>query len=346
MNSEVNVFINSIKEKTGISVSVYDAAGKLIAGVNNFFIKAPTAIDGVVLDTQKNLTFFKLKLKGKRYTACLFGASEEQRNYAYLISELAESSFSSDAGLTKTDFLRSVLIGEISYSQTARYKKRFGVTDSPAFVMLATLPDKINVDAQTILKAYINSTSGEVIVIDDTSLALIKFIDEETGAYQSSTEYAEFLVRLVYEETGIRLKITIGGTVSTVSALASSYQQALTASRVSASVGSRGSVHSFKEYVLIKMLEDMPKHKLGEYLDMLMDVDAKEIFADPEMITTAEEFLENSLNMSETSRKLYLHRNTLAYRLDKIEKSTGLNVRKFSDAVTFRLITTLSKLVR
>ena len=94
------------------------------------------------------------------------------------------------------------------------------------------------------------------------------------------------------------------------------------------------------------MLEDLPKFTRGEYLETLMDSGAREIFDDEEMVNTAEEFLENSLNVSETSRKLYLHRNTLTYRLDKIERATGLNIRKFSDAVTFRLITVLSKLSR
>jgi carbohydrate diacid regulator len=94
------------------------------------------------------------------------------------------------------------------------------------------------------------------------------------------------------------------------------------------------------------MLEDLPKYKLNENLAILLDAGAKEIFTDEEMLNTAEEFLENSLNVSETSRKLYLHRNTLTYRLDKIEKATGLNIRKFSDAVTFRLITILSGLIR
>ena len=94
------------------------------------------------------------------------------------------------------------------------------------------------------------------------------------------------------------------------------------------------------------MLEDLPKYKLNENLELLMDAGAKEIFSDEEMLNTAEEFLESSLNTSETSRKLYLHRNTLIYRLDKIEKSTGLNIRKFSDAITFRLITILSRLVK
>mgnify|MGYP001075269717 CR=1 FL=1 len=60
---------------------------------------------------------------------------------------------------------------------------------------------------------------------------------------------------------------------------------------------------------------------------------------------TAEEFLHTSLNVSETSRNLYMHRNTLMYRLDKIERATGLDIRKFQDAMTFRLVMILYKLI-
>ncbi len=344
--TDINVFASSIAQKTGINFSIYDLSGKLVAGENSFFPKDNINFEEIMIDSQKNLTYFVLKIRGKRHIACIFGSGEAQKNYAYLISELAESFFSNEGGLTKAEFMRAVLLGEISFAQTAKYKKKFGISDVEAFVMLATLDDKRSSDVGGILKTYINSSSGEIVSMDDNSFAIIKFVDEETGAYQSSTEYAEFLVKLIYEETGARLKITIGGTVKTLSGLYGSYQQAVTAERVCNSVGSRGSVHSFKEYVLIKMLEDMPKLKLGEYLEMLMDSGAKEIFNDPEMVSTADEFLENSLNVSETSRKLFLHRNTLAYRLDKIEKATGLNIRKFSDAVTFRLITILSKLVK
>jgi carbohydrate diacid regulator len=344
--NDVSVFVNSITQRTGINFSVYDLSGNLVAGVNTFFPKENIDFDGILIDTEKNLTFFELKIRGKRHIGCLFGSSEVQKNYAYLIAEFAEAFFGKEAGLSRSEFLRSVLLGEISFSQTSRYKRKFEINDALAFVMYATLDNKPASDAITILKTYINSGSGEIVPIDDGAFALIKYVDEETGAYQSANEYAEFLVRVVYEETGARLKITIGGTVETVLDLSKSYTQALTASRVSLSVGSRGSVHSFKEYVLIKVLEDLPKLQLGEYLDMLVDQNAREILDDPEMIATADEFLENSLNMSETSRKLYLHRNTLAYRLDKIEKATGLNVRKFADAVTFRLITILSKLVK
>jgi carbohydrate diacid regulator len=106
-----------------------------------------------------------------------------------------------------------------------------------------------------------------------------------------------------------------------------------------------GKVHSYKDYVLIKILEDVPKAKLNEYLQVLLDSPSKEIFESKEMMSTAEEFLENSLNVSETSRKLFLHRNTLTYRLDKIQSVTGLDIRNFSDALTFRLISILAKQV-
>ena len=96
---------------------------------------------------------------------------------------------------------------------------------------------------------------------------------------------------------------------------------------------------------MIRMLEDFPESKLISYLSELTDENSKEIFEDEEMLNTAETFLQNSLNVSETSRNLYMHRNTLLYRLDKIEKATGFNLRSFSDAVSFRVLTLLHKLI-
>jgi carbohydrate diacid regulator len=93
------------------------------------------------------------------------------------------------------------------------------------------------------------------------------------------------------------------------------------------------------------MLEDIPNSKLAEYQAELMDDYSKEILEDEEMVGTAEEFLRCSLNVSETSRNLYMHRNTLLYRLDKIERATGLNIRLFPDAVSFRVLMILHKLL-
>ena len=94
------------------------------------------------------------------------------------------------------------------------------------------------------------------------------------------------------------------------------------------------------------MVEELSPHKQEEYCAELMDEAAREVFEDKELLSTAEEFLLSSLNVSETSRNLYMHRNTLSYRLDKIEKATGLNVRYFSDAVSFRVLSILYQLLK
>lgn len=149
----------------------------------------------------------------------------------------------------------------------------------------------------------------------------------------------------LYEELGVKASVGIGCEMKSFVEIASSYRQASTAVRVSALFSSESKVHTYREYLLVKMLEDLPKDRLKEYMEQFYVESADEVFEDQDMMETAERFLENSLNISETSRDLFMHRNTLMYRLDKIERITGLNIRKFSDAVTFRVITILYKLL-
>ena len=105
-------------------------------------------------------------------------------------------------------------------------------------------------------------------------------------------------------------------------------------------------IYSYKEYVMIKMLSEIPEESLSSYVGTVLDRDGRQILDDPELMETAEQFLKNSLNISETSRSMYMHRNTLIYRLDKIENATGLNLRHFNDAVVFHLLTILKKLAK
>ena len=139
--------------------------------------------------------------------------------------------------------------------------------------------------------------------------------------------------------------VGIGCEVASFSEIAQSYSQAVTAVRVSAMFRDAGEVHSYREYLLVRMLEDVPRSRLEEYMTQFRIGGIGEVFGDEELYETADAFLESSLNLSETSRQLFMHRNTLMYRLDKIERITGLNIRKFSDAVTFRILSVLHRLL-
>ena len=85
-----------------------------------------------------------------------------------------------------------------------------------------------------------------------------------------------------------------------------------------------------------RLIYQLPIPLCRMFIKEIFDGRSPEEF-DEETITTINKFFENSLNVSETSRQLYIHRNTLVYRLDKIEKSTGLDLRVFDDAITFKI---------
>ena len=345
MDADIKVFIGSIKEKTGIAFSVYKPNGEFVGGSGIIYKNIPKSVHGIVLDADNSRTLFPISYKNKNFIGCLDGADIEQKNYAYLISELAENSFFKESGLSKSDFFKAILFGDANHSQISRYMKKYAIKDVPSFVLLVG----VNSEHASEIKEVLSTCAEDndlAIKIDEEQLAFVKFLKKENGDYQSPTEFAEFLKQSIYEEIGVKVKIAIGGTVRAISDLSTSFSQAISAYRMYSIINPKGDIHSYKDYLLIKMLEDLPKYKLNENLELLMDAGAKEIFNDEEMLNTAEEFLESSLNTSETSRKLYLHRNTLIYRLDKIEKATGLNIRKFSDAITFRLITILSRLVK
>ena len=342
MNKEILDFINGISINTGISLSVAILGGQVILG--EWEKGVPQKIDKSPLqDFSQNKTYFTFKFKNKDYVACLDGVGELEKSYAFLISQLAMASRSSE--IDKQEFLRFLVFAQGEVQNPKKFIKKFGLADNPCFAMI------INVDSQKLQDTmeFLNSYGAQgdfTIATDDELIVLVKTCNEDIDDYVSCTEYAEFLTRSLFEETGVKARIGVGGIVETLDKINQSYLQARSALDMMDVLKTSGDVHTYKEYFLIKMLGDMPKSKLIGYLSVLLDGQAKTILEDQELIETAEAFLDNNLNVSETSRKTFLHRNTLSYRLDKIEKATGLNLRKFSDAVSFRIITILSKLTR
>lgn len=346
MKNDFKLFIDGVREKTGLDLAVFSDSGELVGGNASEKETVPDTVKGIVRDEENSRTLFVIRHKQKKFIGRISGVGEPEKNYAFFITELAENYFSKEVEYSRSEFFKAILHGEMDYSHLRKYLNKFSIPELSCFVMIISV-EKGNIDDVVgVLLNYGNADLDFAVKTEEGQCAFIKFTDDVSDEYQSSTQYADFLRQSVYEETGIPVKITVGGTVKSVYDLSASYLQASTALIMSRALDSKGNVHSYKEYILIKLLEDLPKHKLSEGLEILTETNSKEIFSDEEMINTAEEFLENSLNISETSRKLYLHRNTLVYRLDKIEKATGLNVRKFSDAVTFRLITILAKLVK
>lgn len=289
-------------------------------------------------------TFFRFLYKNVGYIGVIEGAGETERNYALLLPSFVESFFEKETDLTKTEFLKRVLRGECSSATIYTYAAKYSLRDASCFALAIRVP-RLKNEAIALMAQYGGNSLDAVVETDEEECVLVRFVGEEEDEYRSAVDYAEFLAQSLREELGLQVTVGVGSTVRSVKDVGASYAQAASALRYAEVFKSKGNVHCYREYMLVKMLEDIPESRLEEYLAELTNENAKEIFADEEMVNTAEEFLQNSLNVSETSRNLYMHRNTLLYRLDKIEKATGLNIRLFPDAVSFRVLTVLYKLL-
>lgn len=347
MERELALALKALKQKTGISVDVYSSTFAFLYTSDQkiAFEYSGGYTDGLQ-DKKQNVTLFRFRFKKDLYYGVISGSGEVERNYALFICSYLENSGSQEESLPKADFLRSIVFGECSGMQIVKYMRKFSVPPVPCYVLLITAKNNTSSDIVEFLESYTMNGVDSATAVSDDACVFVKFLTSEGDVeFQSPVDFAEVFCRSLYEETGIRAKVGVGSTVRSLSESMQSYSQAESALKISQSFNSKNSVHSYKQYTLYKMVEDMSPLTLMNYYNTLVDGDAKSVFSDPDMLGTAEEFLENNLNVSETARKLYMHRNTLTYRLDKIERATGLDIRNFSDAVTFRLCGLLYKIL-
>ena len=281
----------------------------------------------------------RLRIDGRTAEAFVEGTGEEAERSAklaaYLVSVCAREPYSD-----RREELRAVLLGEGGEWQLYRYMNKYNVPSGGCFAV-EVVPDRLADETLAHIGMLLEEGRDAAVFTGEKRIAVVKFTEEEQTAF----EFGAFLAQSLYEELGVRASVGVGCEVRSFREISFSYAQAASAVRMSDIFHGRGEVHSYREYLLVRLLEDVPRGRVKDYLEQFHVEGAEEIFEDSEMTATAEEFLESSLNISETSRNLFMHRNTLTYRLDKIERTTGLNIRKFSDAVTFRVITILYKLL-
>lgn len=329
--------IKEIAQKLGIVLTYYPEKSKPTEGP-----VCEKTFEGVTDDG--SYTFFRFTFKGVGYIGAIEGAGEVESNYAALLPTYIESFNERENELSKTEFLKKILLGECSSMGVYKYATKFSVRGSSCFALVLRVP-KMMEETLAVIEQYGGNSLDTAVQMGDDTCVLVKFIDKTDNEYQSSVDYAEFLAQSLKEELGLDVEVGVGPTVRELRDISLSYARAENALRYADVFGMNERVHSYRKYIVVKLLEDIPEHKLNEYLSDLTDENFREVFEDDEMLSTAEEFLRCSLNVSETSRNLYMHRNTLLYRLDKLEKATGLNIRSFSDAVSFRVLTVIYHLL-
>ncbi len=275
---------------------------------------------------------------------CLPGDSPDVSSCAVLCAELINM-------LTKVDLphadreqsYRSILREEVEGAELESLALEHSIQlERNRCVILLHLN---NVDTETalnILSNVVPENGNDIVVeIDRHTVVLIKAMEEQED-YEEMEQLGLAIESTFVNETSYPVYIGIGEPKKNLSMLSESFREARRAIDVGRVYRRENHVFVYRKLILERFLADVPLEMSQRYHAMMFNRKTTRLFNE-EMLHTIEKFFENSLNLSETARQIYIHRNTLVYRLDKVQRIIGLDLRAFDDAVTFKMMMLLGK---
>ena len=273
-----------------------------------------------------------------QYVLIVWGNAEA----ASTIGELAVCQIESllTAYMEKSDknvFMQNLLLG--SYSEVDafnRAKKLHIAANARRVVFLVdTAQEKDNASMECIRSLLGTKTGDFITAVDEKSIIVVKELASEEG-YQEMEKTAKQILNVLPAEKQEVSHIAYGTIVEEIKEVSRSYKEARMAMDVGRIFFEEKNIIAYSSLGIGRLIYQLPIPLCKMFIKEIFENKSPDDF-DEETLVTINKFFENSLNVSETSRQLYIHRNTLVYRLDKLQKSTGLDLRVFEDAITFKI---------
>ena len=238
----------------------------------------------------------------------------------------------------KNIILDNVLPGDISLKARELHFN----SDISRVVFLISVISSNDVSAYDVIQnLFPDKNKDFVININETDIALVKEIRSNIDP-RDIDKLAGSIVDTLSSEFYTHCVVGIGTVVDSIKDLARSFKEAQIALEVGKVFDTEKTIVSYNNLGIARLIYQLPT--------TLCEMFLKEVFKrgsieslDHETLFTIQRFFENNLNVSETSRKLFVHRNTLVYRLEKIKKITGLDLREFEDAIVFKVALMVKK---
>ena len=205
----------------------------------------------------------------------------------------------------------------------------------PCCVLLLQAPDRL---PEGLRDAIPLGPQDVFVSMDASTAAVIRSLRESTDEAETA-EYAGALRDSLLAELGCETAVGMGNAGTSP---AQSYREAADALRLGKRYDPERGVYVWKAMLVERIVDDLPDEAAEAYRSLLFNPETVRLL-DDELLTTALTLLHCGLNLSDTARRLFIHRSTLMYRLDKLQRATGLDLRNFDDAVAFRLLFTLHR---
>jgi len=236
----------------------------------------------------------------------------------------------------KDNFIKNLLLDNLLLVDIySRSKKLHIQTDVPRAVMIVESGNgKDNNALETTRVHFGNNSKDFITAVDENNVIVVKELTDTDTAKE--IDRAARSLGTYLQKEGIKARIAYGTVIQEIKEVSRSYKEAKMALDVGRIFFDDRDIVAYSELGIGRLIYQLPIPLCKMFIREIFGGKSPDEF-DEETLQTIYKFFENSLNVSETSRQLFIHRNTLVYRLDKLQKSTGLDLRVFEDAITFKI---------
>ncbi len=277
----------------------------------------------------------------KLQTGISFAIEDNMLDSDETIAVLKNMLHSQHNGTTKEGFWRNLLLGLLSPAEILQGIHRFHIERQDLlFPFLIESRHPFSSMELSVFSQFFSSGADQMVAIDDCQLAVIRHVKQPLSV-DSMRQMILDIHGALEAETMTPIHISYDQDCSSVDQLPGVFFNLSTAMEIGSIFYSTQHVFWAHDLGLGKLIYHLPREICEDYIkDHFQGLQINMI--DEETLHTIHVFLESGLSIAECARKLYLHRNTLIYRLDKIQKLTGLDIRKFNDALTCKVAMMMS----
>ena len=346
-NSVFQSVMVQLKDVTDREFGVIDAEGFVVSSTDLTLQgeRWPDAVGRIADSTDGCLfyreRYFRSLVNGNNafeYAVFCTGEDEQAKTYcnlAYISLSEAKAFYEEkhDRGtFVKNIIMDNILPGDIYL----RAKELHFSTESPRAVFLVRQVGHTDVGTlDVVTNLFPDRLQDFVLSINETDVAVVKQINGSTTE-EDLERMAKKIEDTLRNELFVRTVIGIGTVSDHLRELADSYKEAQTAIDVGKVFDTEKSIIDYENLGIGRLIYQLPTTLCEIFLSEVFKKNSIDSL-DQETLFTINKFFENNLNVSETSRKLFVHRNTLVYRLEKIKKLTGLDLRQFDHAIVFKV---------
>lgn len=343
-NQIIQNSISDLKNITRVDICVYDLEANILASTGDFeeissdLVKnfATSPADSQVIGSNHLL---KVVDEGDLvYILVAKGPADT----TYMIAKVAANQLQTlivayKERFDRNNFFQNLLLDNLLLVDIYNRAKKLHVdVATPRVVYIIEAKNDRDNTVTEILKGLFSPSNGDYITaVDEKNIILIKAVDN-TEDYESLQDTAEMIVDVMNTEAMVSAKVAFGNIVNELKEVSKSYKEAKMALDVGKIFYAERNVNAYRTLGIGRLIYQLPVNLCQIFIhEIFGDTLPEEL--DEENLSTIQKFMENNLNVSETSRQLFIHRNTLVYRIEKIQKATGLDVRVFDDALTFKI---------